>query len=260
MTRYRTTSVGLATILIAVALLTIAGCAAKRPPADSCEGYYELGMGFLEKKKWLKAQEMFETITYNYPGCDLVDDAQYMLGELYFRQGLYIEAQFEFRRVVEDFRLSDRMEDAQYYMALSAHKQTLASALDQTPTEEAIFRFQQYLDDFPNGKYVDEARGFIREGRKKLAQKDYTAGRFYHRLDYDEAALVYFNHVINEYPDSEEWVERARYLKSVILYDRDQTQEALVLLHSIDQGKIKPKLREDVQRLITKIQNPERRR
>jgi outer membrane protein assembly factor BamD len=258
MIRNRTIFVGFATLLVAAMLVANIGCARKAKPMLTCEEYYELGMRHLEDKKWLKAQENFEAITYNYPGCDLVDDAQYMLGETYFRQGLYIEAQFEFRRVVEDFRLSDRMEDAQYHMALAAHEQSHPAALDQTPTEEAIFRFRQYLDDFPNGKYADEARNYIREGRKKLAQKDYIAGRFYHRLDYEEAALIYLNHVINEYPDSEEWVERARYLKSVILVDRDQPQEALVLLRTINQDQIKPKLREDVNRLITKIQSPER--
>jgi outer membrane assembly lipoprotein YfiO len=240
--------------MIATFGIIIAGCGPKAPPPQSCDDFYQLGLRYLDDEKWLKAKEMFETITYNFPGCDLVDDAQFMLGEMYYRQSQYIEAQFEYRRVVEDFRLSDRMEDAQYKLALAAYEQSSPTALDQTGTEEAIFRFQQYLDDFPNGKYSEDTRGKVREARKKLSQKEYMTARFYRRMDYDEASLIYLNHILEEFTDTEEWVEHARFLKAQILMDRDQNQEALLLLRAVNQNLIKARFREDVQRLIAQLQ------
>ena len=237
-----------------VAAVLMSACGPKTPPLLLCDEYYERGVQALEKKKWLKAQENFERVTLNYPGCELVDDAQYMLGQTYFDQDKFIEAQFEFRRVVEDFRLSDRMEDAQYMMAMCAHKQSLPSGLDQTATDEAIFRFQQYLDDFPRGKWAADARQHIVENRKKLAQKDYDSARFYYRQGYQDGALIYLDHVINEYPDTGEWVERARFLKATILSRRGQQQEALALLRSINLDTVKPGMRQDVERAMARLQ------
>jgi len=242
---------GVITGVIALAFLN--GCGPKLRLL-TCEEYYRIGVRQLEEKKWLKAQESFERITFNYPGCDLVDDAQYMLGETYFRQDKFIEANFEFKRVVEDFRLSDRMEDAQYMIAMCAYKQSLPYGLDQTTTKEAIFRFQQYLEDFPRGQWVGEARKNILECRKKLAHKDYDTARFYYRQNYHDGALIYLDHIISEYPDSGEWVERARFLKAAILAKRGQQQEALSLLRAINTESVRPAMREDVQREISRLQ------
>jgi outer membrane protein assembly factor BamD len=243
-----------AAVMAVIITISLNACGPKHPVRLTCEEYYEIGMNELEKRNWMKAKTAFETITYSFPGCELVDDAQYMLGETYYRQDMYIEAQFEYRRLVEDFRLSDRMEDAQFKLALAAYKQSLPPALDQSGTEEAIFRFQQYLDDFPNGNFASEAREYMREARSKIAQKDFHTARFYKRLDYHEAALIYLDHIISEYPDTGEWVQRARFLKAEILLERDQQREALVLLRAINQDELKPRLREDVQRAINRIQ------
>ena len=199
-------------ILIGAAALAVAfaACGPKNPRVLSCEEYYQIGLSHVEDEDWVKAKDAFERITLNYPGCERVDDAQYMLGDVYYKQGLFIEAQFEFRRLVEDFRLSDRLEDAQYMMALCAFEQSLPAALDQTATEDAIFRFRQYMEDFPQGQHVVEAREKLRECRERLARKAYNTARFYARQDYDDAALIYVDHVLTTYPDAGEWVERAR--------------------------------------------------
>jgi outer membrane protein assembly factor BamD len=242
-------------VRLMMALATLLGaCGPKRMEMLTCEEYYQRGMRALEGKKWLKAQENFERVTLNYPGCDLVDDAQYMLGETYFRQDKFIEAQFEFRRVMEDFRLSDRMEDAQYMIALCAHKQSFPSVLDQTPTDEAIFRFQQYLDDFPRGKWSADARRYILDNRKRLAQKDYDTAHFYYRQSYQDAALIYLDHIINEYSDTGEWVERARFLKATILSNGGHQQEALALLRAINLDTVRPRMRGEVERAIARLQ------
>lgn len=245
-----------------IVLICIAGvgllsaCGPKNPRLLTCEEYYQRGMDALERKKWLKAQEYFGKITLNYPGCDLVDDAQYMLGETYFRQDKFIEAQFEFRRVVEDFRRSDRMEDAQFKMALSSHKQALPSALDQSATRDAIFRFQQYLEDNPSGQWANEARGYILENRRKLAQKDFNAASFYARQGYTEGALIYLDQVIAEYPDTGEWFERAKFLKATLLEKRGQRQEALTLLRSINSESLPSRMQAKLREAIARVQSP----
>lgn len=232
----------------------VGGCGPKGMQLLTCDEYYQRGLRALKDKKWLKAQENFERVTLNYPGCDLVDDAQYMLGETYYEQDKFIEAQFEFRRLVEDFRLSDRMEDAQFMIALCAHRQSLPSGLDQSATQDAIFRLQQYLDDFPHGTWASDARKYILENRKKLAQKDYTTAQFYYHQTYQDGALTYLDHIISEYPDTGEWVERARFLKATILSKSGRQEEALALLRAIDLDSVRPRMRQDVERAMARLQ------
>ncbi len=233
--------IGAATLAVA-----LAACGPKEPRTLSCEEYYQKGLEAIVDEDWIEAREAFEEITLTYPGCERVDDAQYMLGMVYFEQDLFIEAQFEFRRLVEDFRLSDRLEDAQYMLAMCAFEQSLPAALDQTSTEDAIFRLRQYMEDFPQGAHVEEAREKLRVCRERLARKAYNTARFYNRQDYEDAALIYLDHVLTTYPDAGEWVERARFLKARILINRGRRQEALALLRDIDLEVVKPRMRADV--------------
>ena len=143
-------------ILIAASALalTFAACGPKEPHMLSCEEYYQQGLEALESEDWVDAQKAFERITLNYPGCERVDDAQYMLGQVYFRQGLFIEAQFEFRRLVEDFRLSDRLEDGQYMLDhTNCHGTQLGSSIErmavERPLEERAAAFKAIT--FPQG-------------------------------------------------------------------------------------------------------------
>ena len=243
---------GLCVVILAGMLA--AGCGPKTQRVLTCQELYQQGNSFLEEQEWVKAQQAFERITLNYPGCELVDDAQFMLGEVYFRQNRFIEAQFEYRRLAEDFRLSERMEDAQYMIARCSFEQSYGHALDQTITDQAIFSLRQYLEDFPGGHWEQQARESLLKCRQKLARKSYETARFYNRQGYGDAALIYVDNVLNQYPETGEWVERARFLKARILIERNRRQEALQLLTSINMEIIKPRMREDVTEYIRSLQ------
>jgi outer membrane protein assembly factor BamD len=234
-------------LLLAIALV---GCGPKTKRILSCEDYYQRGTKYIEEKDWVKAKEAFEQVTLRFPGCEKVDDAQFMLGEVYYRQGLYIEADYEYKRVVSDFRLSDRKEDAQYKIALCAFEQCFPAALDQSLTKQAIFRLRLYFEDYPRGEWAKDARGKIQELRERLAKKDYNTARFYHRQNYDEAALIYLGNVLTNYADAGEWVDRARFLKARILLERGRKPEAMILLRAIRLDGIRPRMREDVLALM----------
>ena len=70
------------------------GCAASKMAHDvnDIPGEYQKGLKFMEKKNWLKAEEVFTFIVYNDPAGEFADDAQFQLGECYMAMKDYDKA------------------------------------------------------------------------------------------------------------------------------------------------------------------------
>ena len=74
---------------------------------------------------------------------------------------------------------------------------------DQSYTEKALERYQEFLDDFPeseHGQNVTESMSIL---RNKLAKKLYETGVLYLKMDEFEPARMSFNSVLDQYYDTD---------------------------------------------------------
>ena len=109
----------------------------------------------------------------------------------------------EYTRFVEFYRTDPRVEQAaferiQAYAALSPNYD-----LDQTDTRRAIQYIEQFQREYPESEHSVAAAELRAELRARLARKQYEAARLYARRDYYEAAVIAFQSVLEEYPESE---------------------------------------------------------
>ncbi|MCD6100171.1 MAG: outer membrane protein assembly factor BamD [Candidatus Marinimicrobia bacterium] len=248
------------------AILFLAGCSGQKEMVlKSGYDYYKAGMKFFKKKKWDKAIEKFDVVLLNYPGSEYVDDAKFYTGECYLKKKEYLLAINEYEELISRFPYSDYVERAAFKIGYSYYKLSPKFQLDQEYTRKAIQSLQDFIDTYPDSKFCKEAEKLIYELRNKLARKLYEAGKLYIKLREYNAALIYFDLVLESYYDTD-WADDAELGKAycyVKLRDFDKYEEILAKYNdkeSPDVQKMVEKLKRVYQRELKKIGKEKRKR
>lgn len=215
-------------LIITLAAFALISCRSQDliRPGDSLEVAFEKAKSQYDQEKWSSAAEAFETVVSIGRGTDLGQDAQFYLAESYYNNRRYLLAASEYDRYSTFYPRSERRDIADFKAAISYYHMSPRYKLDQTYTREAIERFRLFVSRYSDSDRVSEAAEHIDELRNKLARKKYEAAKFYMRTDRFQAATVYHDVVIDQYPESK-WAERALVdqIEAYILYADDSVRE-----------------------------------
>ncbi|OQX94972.1 hypothetical protein B6I21_07855 [candidate division KSB1 bacterium 4572_119] len=152
---------------------------------------------------YLDAKTEFRIIILNFPGNTVSAKAQYMYAECHFKLKEYIIAAAEYEKLVRVFPNSEYVDDGQFKIALCYYKLSPKYSLDQEYTLKAIEEFQKFLEDYPTSELKSETNKYMRKCREKLAKKYYVTAESYKKLTYYDAAIIYFDYVLDNYYDTE---------------------------------------------------------
>ena len=190
-------------ILIAVGMFLFASCAGSKGDGQvSIKERFNIGMENLENEKYLKAQTDFKNVLLRGTGSDLGDDAQYYLGEAFFRNKEYLLAIAEYEKLTRRMGFSPFVEDARFKICEAYTIESPNYYHDQEYTQKALERYQEFLDDYPNSKFIDEVLSSIGSLREKLGKKLYETGVLYIKLEEYESAKMTFQLVMDQYYDT----------------------------------------------------------
>ncbi len=185
-------------------LLLINACSQKVDTSTlSPEEYFNYVKGLYDEGDYRSAIPEFQSILLQYPGSTVNDDAQYYLAMSYFKEGQYILGAYEFSKLIKDIPASPYVPDSQYMLADCYYELSPDYRLDQSYTKKAIQEFQSFLDYFPTSPKVKEVEGKIEELHNKLAHKQFSIATIYYRMEYYNAAVIYYTGVLNEFYDTE---------------------------------------------------------
>ena len=195
-------------LLIAVLVLTIAGCAQKTTAlapgtVDADKFLFDRGSESAKERKWLDAREYFRNLVDNYPQSPYRPDAKLALGDTYLNEdtteSLLLGAN-EFREFLTFYPTHSRADYSQLQLARTFTEQMLAPERDQTATKDAIREIEIFLQRFPNSPLMPEARKLEREARDRLSEAGYRVGFFYYRARYYAGAIDRFKEVLKTDP------------------------------------------------------------
>ncbi|MEL6989827.1 MAG: outer membrane protein assembly factor BamD, partial [Bacteroidota bacterium] len=116
-----------------------------------------------------------------------------------------------FENFAKTFVASPRVEEADYMVAFANYKQSPNYRLDQTPTEDAINKFQLFMNKYPTSSRVPQCNAYIDELRKKLEAKAFHQGELYYNLRQFDAATRTFENLLKAFPDTDD-AEEVRFL------------------------------------------------
>jgi outer membrane protein assembly factor BamD len=181
----------------------LAGCGASTVPAVHSEPErLAQGRRALERREYNVALELLKSYVANNAGGADVDQAIELLGEAHLRIKEWGEAQSQFERILRDYPESDSAAAASFRLGEALWGQSRGPAFDQEFTQKALEQWESYLRDYPGHWQNTEAGKRRQDARGRLAEKLDRAGSLYLKLKRTGPARVYFQRVLDEYPDT----------------------------------------------------------
>jgi len=191
-------------IFLPFLLLFFIGCATTIDTANmTSEQRFKYAMDFYNNEEYDKAIQEFDAIMLQFPGNEIVDDAQFYLAKSRLARTEYILAASEFSRLIKNMPASSFVPEAQYNLAECYYQLSPPFPLDQRYTKKGIEEFQAYIDFFPTNPKVPDAEKKIKELNDKLAHKAFNAAVIYEKMDYSNAAVAYYDNVETIYHDTQ---------------------------------------------------------
>ncbi|MHB1169169.1 MAG: outer membrane protein assembly factor BamD [Longimicrobiales bacterium] len=193
------------TAAVAAVLVMISACAssnAARLAQLDADQLFSEGEAALRAGEWDDAIEALERYTLTFPTHPRNQEGRFLLGSAYMGKEEYITAANEFSRLADDFPAGPWADDARFkvcqaYGELSPHPQ-----LDQEYTQGAIEHCQSLITYYPDSEFVPRAQEILDSMLAKLAEKQYQTGEFYRKRGAIDSAIMYYESMIAQYPNS----------------------------------------------------------
>ena len=183
--------------------LIITSCSSTKPEEVDLQKQFDRATNYLEKKRYMRAQEEFNSVAIRGLHTDLGDDAQFYLGESYFLNKEYILAITEYDRLIRRMGFSEYVQKARWRICQCYVEQSPKYYHEQSSTERALSKLQEFLDDYPNTEFHEEALTTITNMRNKLATKLYESGRLYVKMEEYASAIITYEDLLANYYDTE---------------------------------------------------------
>jgi len=153
------------------------------------------------------AIEIFTKVVENSTYGPLAAKAQYKLALVLKGLLRYYEAEDEFSKLISRYPDSEWVAAAQFQIAACRAALSKSPAYDQGATQEAKEKFEEFVKEHPDAVLSIDAEKNISQLREKEAASSFIAGSFYEQQGLKESAKIYYNDIINNYPESS-WVPK----------------------------------------------------
>ncbi len=194
-------------ISIALLLLVFACSSDKKFDDTNLEEVYKYAMKLYNEKQYIEAAKVFEIIKLQFPSSKYSDDAQFYLAEIDFANEKFIYASFNYGLLRKYYPNSEFSKISLFKSALSLYMQSPKFDRDQEYSRKALNAMMEFQNMHPNDSLSKEANKYIQDLRNKLAEREYTTGTLYVKMEQFRSALIYFDIVINEYDDTKFYEE-----------------------------------------------------
>jgi outer membrane protein assembly factor BamD len=185
---------------------------------------------FFVKKKYTKAQMVYEDVMPYYKGAKEFEDIYYKYAYCAYYLADYQNAENLFKSYLEIFPNSSKTEEIDYMRAFSFYKQSPKPELDQTNTIKTMGMMQVFINTHPGSARIKDANEIIDVCRGKLETKDYKSALLYYDIGQYKAAGVSFTTLLDNYPESAKadeyklWVIKSYYRYAELSIEEKKTE------------------------------------
>ena len=144
-----------------------------------------------------------ERFVFSFPGSPRRQEARYQLAVVYHRRKEYISAANEFERLAADYPTGPYADDAQFGVCESYYELSPEPQLDPEFTQLGIQHCEAVVQYHPDSPDVPRAIELRDEMIEKLATKKLLQARTYVRLQGWDSAIIYFESLLRQFPESE---------------------------------------------------------
>lgn len=191
-------------ILFVFTFLSLLSCGATNIFDDNIpyKQRFDEGLEFFEKEKYNQSAQQFNIIVQRASHTDLGDDSLFFLAESYFLNKDYNLALIEFEKLVSRMGFSPYIEKSRWRICETLTFLSPNYFHDQDSSVKAITQIQDFIDDYPNSQYLNEADILLVTLRNRLAKKHMETGKLYIKLKAYDSAKQSYENVVNDYYDT----------------------------------------------------------
>ncbi|MBI2793703.1 MAG: outer membrane protein assembly factor BamD [Ignavibacteria bacterium] len=213
--------------ILVVIMFIVYGCSTSDEVKKSrtVDDTYAAAIEAFEDEDWLEAQTQFDIIKLQFPASQYADDAQYYLAEINFKRGEFILAAFNYSVIRRSFPTSEYARQSTFKVGACYEELALPADRDQEYTRKAVAAYTDFKAIYPMDSLAPVAGDKIHELRGRLAERYIIIAEHYERTNSRKSALVYYDAVISEYPDTK-YYEQALVQKLRILYGTAMIDDA----------------------------------
>ena len=186
-------------------LLFITGCSeySKILKSNDFNLKYEAANKYYEEGDYYKAYALFDELMTIYNGTTRAEEMYFKMAYCDYNLGFYSLSATRFNIFYKRYPLSENAEEALFLSALSNYKNSPVHSLDQTDTYRAINNLQLFINKYPESNRVDTCNTLVEKLRDKLEKKYYDMAYLYHHMDRHKAAVIAFNNLLEDFPDTD---------------------------------------------------------
>ena len=228
-------------------VLVLAGCVQRAPNLAilTPDELYTRANTAYEAREFARAIPLLDAFAQQHVGDPRAPEARLKLGRAHVERKEYITAATHFQRLVNDYPASPLQLDARFGICEAYNLLSPRPALDQEYTQTALLHCESISQYYPGTPQAAQAAQLVATLRFKLAQKVLQAGEFYFKRKAYDAAVVYFQEVVTEFPQTTVaptalkqlfeaytligYVEEAQQAKDKLLKDYPDSPEAQAL-------------------------------
>lgn len=161
-----------------------------------------MALKYYEEKDYSKSLQLLEELISVFRGTEKYEKIMYYYAYSTYSQGNYLLAGYHFNNFVRTFPASDKTEECAFMYAYCFYLESPRYSLDQTDTRNAIKELQMFINRYPNSTRIKQCNQLVDELRGKLEMKNYQIAKQYYFLDDYKAAVVSFENILKDFPDS----------------------------------------------------------
>jgi len=154
------------------------------------------------------ALSILDKVAENAPYGPLAAKARYKRGLVFKSQSQFYEAEEEFNRVIKNYPDSEWSEPAKFQLAACRAGVARSADYDQVATVEAKQKFEKFIEEHPDAVLSEDAHKQIQQLSLQEAESQFNTGRFYEKQKSFDSAVVYYEAVVDGYPDTP-WAVKA---------------------------------------------------
>lgn len=159
---------------------------------------YKAAFNYFNAGKFVKAQEIFESLKLVTQGTPQEDTVNFYLGLSNYEYGDYVTAEANFSNFINVYPRSPFAERAEFLRIECLYDATYRYELDQTPTNKAMQIIAEFMYDNPNSEHYAACEAMMLDFKERLDKKSFESAKLYYVMEDYKASRYALKNVLKE--------------------------------------------------------------
>lgn len=164
---------------------------------------HEYALKYYQEGNYYKAYPLIDELLGVYNGRSEAEKLYYYLAYCDYYLEDFSLAATRFNIFYRRYPNSTLAEDALFMSAFCNYRNSPMYSLDQTDTKKAIDEMQIFINTYPTSAKKDTCNYIVDQLRYKLETKSYELAYLYFHMQNYKAAVIAFDNLLEEFPDTE---------------------------------------------------------